>query len=424
MTRRDLSERTKRLIRGQLGDLSTPQAFVAAINGMIAAGWPLEEIRAFFEDSVRADYLPHLSREQYGDQFNAVLDDIFTTAIPRRRKHAERCGTARRIVVDHWRGAHPAPFRTLIALYDIAENAGTFSPTASHRQIAEAAGLGSVTERSRSSKELRASTATVSKALTWLHEQGLLMIDHSEQRPGERNALTIYHLPFEGWLFDLLDGRKGVPIDIPSETPESVDDLAIRHGALCGRTAAYEERNRGTDSSALIGLGSTWHAVVWEPAVLGLTPCRCWHLLTEGGASSVMRIAQRLGLTERSIRDALRRLSDEGLVRRLGVGVYEAVSTDLDALAVRLGVADRRDRRVRWNMRHRRQRDRPLLQIPLTDLTARQSEIVAHAVAAMLGAPASKALDQGLCAAVEAEVGGSAPRMSRNVSEAPEAVAA
>jgi hypothetical protein len=323
---------------------------MSVVHGMMAAGWDQLRIGEYFH--TRPNGLAVSLRQHYLGRLSAEIDQAIAAGVVRRKAHQESCGVARRVIADEWLGAHPSAFRTLWGLYGIAEIAGGFAFTASRRQVAEAAGLGGITHND-------ASYTAAAKAVAWLEQRTLIGFVPGNHSPGALNASSTYclHAPTE--LAAALRERELQTTRTP--IPFATSPIGLVAPADCAdASSVVAEKSRGTESLQAIPLVSSWSSPLWEPAGLGPTACRVWHLLAETDESSVKLIAGRLGITRQATRNVLRKLAGHGLVRA-EEAAYVAVSADIDALAELLGLADRPRRRAAGNQCHRFSRERHLL---------------------------------------------------------------
>ena len=92
---------------------------------------------------------------------------------------------------------------------------------------------------------------------------------------------------------------------------------------------------------------------------LGPVAGRVWEFLHTGTENSGEAIARALGLSGGSVRRALGRLLDRGLVKRGGDGYYYAeaqTATQLERLSAALGTLGNSDKRKRGHARERETR--------------------------------------------------------------------
>jgi len=345
-SRRDLSYATKMLIKGHYGTKTIPQAFMSVIHGMIAAGRDLEEISTYFR--TRGVALVRDARLHYRHGLQTEIETVFRLAEDSRSIHRIDCGAARRVAVDYWQGPDGSAFKTLLGLYNIAQKAGGFEFRASRRAVAEAAGVGGVSATGGTSH------TTAAKAVGRLHEAGLISFEKRPTQVGELNATSVYRLPTPEDLQTLLGGPKR-PTILIAELQHSPAPSALPGGRL----SAQKNKNSETKRAPIVRESSTYFHVVWEPAALGPNACRVWHLLSENSeARSVKRIGELVGIHARTVRKILSRLAGVGLVASSNDRTFEALDTDLDLLAIDLGVSERTATRARLNDEQRRGRER------------------------------------------------------------------
>lgn len=343
---RELSEATKRQLRGHYDGKSMPVVLISVVHGMIAASWPLDAICDYFD--TRQVKFVRDARLHYLDRFRSEIEQAYQAATVRRGDHSQRCGIARGVIVDEWSGTEASQFRTLFGLYGIAETSGSLIFTASRRQVAEAVGLGGVSDHD-------ASYTTAANAVAKLHERGLIEFHAAQHRPGERNAHSTYRLHPPDQLGQALARGKDetctpIPFALTCVLP------APTASAHAPAVVATEQEIRGTETVRCIPKGSTWESALWEPAGLGPTACRVWHLLSERGALGVKPIAERLGIATSSTKDALRKLASHGLVAS-AERKHHVTDVAIEAVAALIGVADRDARRAQGNQHHRGSRD-------------------------------------------------------------------
>ncbi|MGD9998206.1 MAG: hypothetical protein AB7L17_07190 [Ilumatobacteraceae bacterium] len=296
---------------------STFKALTGLLGGMHRAGWTFEQaLGALLETQHAASRLLH---ERYRGSLVSQVRSKWHAVERAHREHADLCDRLSADAFLNWpRGAQDrSALRVLLGLIDLARDAGSLCFTASLRSIAVASGVGWVNDSC-------ADTRTVRRALRRLVALGVT--DRPERDAAStggdilHNALTRYTLP-------------------------SLEQLRQRFEQMSGNG----DPTKGLRPRAWISGVSVSHVdplhEVWEHKGLGMTACRVFAQLSATRGSALADVASRLGLSRKTVRNALSRLSESRLADRADDDTWTLTPRHLDDVADELGVDMRRTKR-------------------------------------------------------------------------------
>ena len=337
-----LSDSTRRLLNGQYGGKSIPQALMSSTHGMIGTGKSLREITTYFQasDVVLAQHL----RAFYSDDLSAEIETAFVRAEERRSSHTQACDQARGIAAEWCRGGRKASsaLAVLFGLYDIADAAGALSFTTSIRAIGEAAGVGSISYSGRTSNQ-----ATVMSGLATLIKLNLAdVVTTSPTAKTIELGQTQVRLKNPAQMREAIVEQTQTLLPLRLCTPK-IDSVTPRE-----RGERVIKIN-GTKSCIPIGANSTWRHVIWENAALGMTASRVWHLALQQPDLNRRQLAAHLNISRQATEKQLSKLADAGLYDTANSRPIELDETRLDQVAAHFGVGDRRATRAAINAENR-----------------------------------------------------------------------
>lgn len=277
-------------------------------------------------------------RSAFGADLEFRIIEYWNGSRSRWSIHSTRVALWRHDVLTSW--PYGARFngglRVTLGLARIADQSGKMAFTASVRQIAEAAGVGWVSETSTSNK-------TVISALKRLAADGLIIVEQAAAPSAGSSMLANQRVTLvEGAA--LRRALSGAGHQNPTTHPSNCVRLTACSGALT--TLPLDD--------------TTWLHVVFEESqhALGMSCCRVWHALSFEAACTVGQLVHLTGLGPRTARRAAARLEEAGLAVRHpdGEAAWARSGVTLDELAVSWGLADRQATRQRSNRYQRHAR--------------------------------------------------------------------
>jgi len=259
---------------GELGEKTTAQALIAAAK---AIDMPTSEAYRIVRSGMRAGARrPRRNPGRPAKAWVESADDLLANA------HRVHSFTGQ---------AGNTDLRTYVALLLVAGHANSPVFSASFRQIAELAHIGSARKS--------ADTKTVRRSLRRLVTAGLLR----QEQQGKGTLASVWRL---------------------ASNEERVRDDPIN---------TYYRR---TFSGVIFHPGS-WNNVIWERGALGPSACRVWHSLASEGPQSQADLARATGLDRHTIASALHALDEWSLATCDG-RVWSCLPFDAFDVADALGV--------------------------------------------------------------------------------------
>lgn len=325
-----LTPKVRRLLDGEGVEIygARHKYFMAVVTGLLAAGWTDEQIFRELSDPSRSRAAEILRDKYHGSIFSQIRSKI-GIAKSRIKEHRKD--------VNDWfvkflqvcpRKRSESLVRTAAALAQIAIASGGQTFTASIRQVAEDAGLGTATVRG-------ADTKTARNALRKLCELGFISRRvRTSEDPNEPKKMTEITL---------------LAFDIPNYPT----------------TPGRSHWNSEVDKCSTYIVGNCSYDLIlhplWEHAGLGFAAFRVWNLLRSRGELTVREIAESLGMATSQVRKVLvERLEEHHLAMRDSDGSWRSLDRDLDEVAEELGVLERPDLRNRAFDIQRQNRSRAL----------------------------------------------------------------
>lgn len=359
-----LSVRCSRLLRhgdGWERYASTHQVLAALTGGMVKAGWTVDQACEALTDQ-RNEAARRLTYRYGGGVISAVCSKFLAS-----QRKAERQSAQAQAWVDTLVGSWPhggrygATLRVAIALAVLADEAGKFSFTASHRRICEVAGVGSTNIRWTELSSTSASwvdTTSVRKALKQLTNWGYVSVTAvSADTPWKATieANTVYSLV----------------------SLEKLNELLQMNSAMYSQTPTKGLRPVRRISGGFKVQPSEWLHVVWEHAALGMSAARIYFSLKLLGPLTISQLQAGLRLSRNCVNGSLKRLDESRLVEQQSArGGWRAAARNLDDLAEELNVSMRQQARAIGIERQRRERLTALKQgRPSTRRTAPNSPV-------------------------------------------------
>jgi len=318
-----ISYNTRALLGGKTwDDYEDPHRVLAAIlAGLKNAGFRRNEALQFLRDH-DGDGVRRL-REHYKGKFDNQVNSKWEAVERKDSRHQKDVDSWLKFVnrtFDIPRGGNV--FRVAIALAEIARTAGSLTFTASERQIAERAAVGTATVRS-------ADTKTVRNALKRLTERGWITSKVSNHSSGtmqytlqsNNNPIT----PPE------VKGSNGL-INRPSDSEFDGDSRNhVETGTIeSGRPYVI---GKFEPSEALSEL--------FSHAGIGFNSFRVLMVIRIRNGVRMKDIVQLLGMSKQSVSNALSRLSKHRMILRGNAGEWFVADRSVANVVSELGLADR-----------------------------------------------------------------------------------
>jgi|GEM_PF-6215548 len=318
-----ISYNTRALLGGKTwDDYEDPHRVLAAIlAGLKNAGFRRNEALQFLRDH-DGDGVRRL-REHYKGKFDNQVNSKWEAVERKDSRHQKDVDSWLKFVnrtFDIPRGGNV--FRVAIALAEIARTAGSLTFTASERQIAERAAVGTATARG-------ADTKTVRNALKRLTERGWITSKVSNHSSGtmqytlqsNNNPIT----PPE------VKGSNGL-INRPSDSEFDGDSRNhVETGTIeSGRPYVV---GKFEPSEALSEL--------FSHAGIGFNSFRVLMVIRIRNGVRMKDIVQLLGMSKQSVSNALSRLSKHRMILRGNAGEWFVADRSVADVVSELGLADR-----------------------------------------------------------------------------------
>ena len=327
------------------------QALSAACMHLIRHGYEDRLIVEFLADGYTpfhqafADWCLHGSG---GKGKGSMVSQAQSKLRAARRKHQQTERTIEswyRNALRHWSEKRSgAAVRVLAAIAKIAGEAGTTSPTMSLPQIAETAGIGSITNPNQS-------FTPVSNHLKKLAAMGLILIDHSGRSGGSFRNATQIHLVFKPMndRFASTDGDANHKHETMGTTGTNYSLTnppgVIEHGSTPPRIWC-----------APISIDELLHPLWEEHHGIGMAACSIWAVVRSFSFATTTTIAKATGRSTSQIRKLLQKLERQGLVASSPDHHWQIVAKtiqELDVAAEGLGLTTQRERRRAINVARR-----------------------------------------------------------------------
>ena len=327
------------------------QALSAACMHLIRHGYEDRLIVEFLADGYTpfhqafADWCLHGSG---GKGKGSMVSQAQSKLRAARRKHQQTERTIEswyRNALRHWSEKRSgAAVRVLAAIAKIAGEAGTTSPTMSLPQIAETAGIGSITNPNQS-------FTPVSNHLKKLAAMGLILIDHSGRSGGSFRNATQIHLVFKPMndRFASTDGDANHKHETMGTTGTNYSLTnppgVIEHGSTPPRIWC-----------APISIDELLHPLWEEHHGIGMAACSIWAVVRSFSFATTTTIAKATGRSTSQIRKLLQKLERQGLVASSPDHHWQIVAKtiqELDEAAEGLGLTTQRERRRAINVARR-----------------------------------------------------------------------
>jgi len=318
-----ISYNTRALLGGKTwDDYEDPHRVLAAIlAGLKNAGFRRNEALQFLRDH-DGDGVRRL-REHYKGKFDNQVNSKWEAVERKDSRHQKDVDSWLKFVnrtFDIPRGGNV--FRVAIALAEIARTAGSLTFTASERQIAERAAVGTATARG-------ADTKTVRNALKRLTERGWITSKVSNHSSGtmqytlqsNNNPIT----PPE------VKGSNGL-INRPSDSEFDGDSRNLVETGTIELSRPYVV-GKFDPSEALSEL--------FSHAGLGFNSFRVLTLIRTRNGVRMKDIVQLLGMSKQSVSNALSRLSKHRMILRGSAGEWFDTGRSVIDVVSELGLADR-----------------------------------------------------------------------------------
>ena len=306
-----LSRRTLRLLEGRDWERygSRYKAFMALVVGLVASGWSDDQIIQELSNPRRCKAAEILRDRYQGSPINQIRSKVGIARTEVNKHYADIDSWLTSFLNDCPRERSASIVRTAVALAVIARDSGNRTFTASVRQIAQVAGLGTATQTG-------ADTKTVRRALKKLCELGFIERQvRSSQKKNEPRYMTEIRLKDRGRLED-----PTIPRGITRDS-----GVGKRSSLFMGKFS-YEE---------------ILHPL-WEHSGLGFAAFRIWTVLRSRGDLTVSEVAEILGMSMSQVRKILTtRLGEYGLAFLIDESRWRFIDEDLDEVAESVGVIDR-----------------------------------------------------------------------------------
>ena len=320
---RQISFNTRELLDGETWERydDAHRVLAAILTGLRNAGFRRNEALIFLRDH-EGEGVSRL-RRHYKGKFDSQVMSKWAAVERKDSRHQQEVDAWLKFinrVFDIPRGGNA--FRVAIALAEIARTAGSLTFTASERQIAERAAVGTATERSADAK-------TVRKALKRLVERGWITSKVSDHSSGtmqytlqsNKNPIT----PPQGKGSNGLTNR-------PSDSEFDGDSRNLVETGIIESSRPYV-MGKFDPSEALSEL--------FSHAGIGFNSFRVLTLIRTRNGVRMKDIVQLLGMSKQSVSNALSRLSKHRMILRGNAGEWFVADRSVADVVSELGLADR-----------------------------------------------------------------------------------
>ena len=320
---RQISFNTRELLDGETWERydDAHRVLAAILTGLRNAGFRRNEALHFLRDH-EGEGVRRL-REHYKGKFDSQVMSKWAAVERKDSRHQQEVDAWLKFinqVFDIPRGGNV--FRVAIALAEVARTAGSLTFTASERQIAERAAVGTATERSADAK-------TVRRALKRLVERGWITSKVSDHSSGtmqytlqsNKNPIT----PPQVKGSNRLANR-------PSDSEFDGDSRNLVETGTIESSRPYVV-GKFDPSEALSEL--------FSHAGIGFNSFRVLTLIRTRNGVRMKDIVQLLGMSKQSVSNALSRLSKHRMILRGTAGEWFDTGRSVTDVVSELGLADR-----------------------------------------------------------------------------------
>ena len=318
-----ISYNTRALLGGETWDIyeDPHRVLTAILAGLKNAGYRRNEALQFLRD--HDGHGVQRLRDHYKGKFDNQVNSKWEAVERKDARHQKDVNSWLKFVnrtFDIPRGGNV--FRVAIALAEIARTAGSLTFTASERQIAERAAVGTATARG-------ADTKTVRNALKRLAERGWITSEVSNHSSGTKQyTLQSNNNPITPPKVKRSNGLINRPSDseFDGDSRNHVETGTFKpvQPYICGKFDPSEALSE-----------------LFSHAGIGFNSYRVLMLIRTRPGIRMVDIRQSLGMSKQSAADALSRLSSHRMILRSNAGEWFVADRSVTDVVSELGLADR-----------------------------------------------------------------------------------